>query len=226
MVDISIVCIKEKKETPNEFATRKLGNVGRLIHKYGKLFEQEKFSMFIARFIDLTERLTFDGSVDTRQVVELSREVGSEVTAARAQQIRTLVERNMENWLKSRFGEEFTKTEAFLQTTGWLEGTTSGNTRVVRSWIDAGWFILTDVLVAPWGKCVCGKKLLPRLIGPEGSKKWRVFVKCGDCYHQQRAIEERQMLATLGEGKPRVKKPGSAAKRGQHKEEGAQKRRN
>lgn len=214
MADISIVCIEEKKETPKEFATRKLDKVRDLLHKYGKSLDPVMLSMFNKSFNELSETLMFDDYVNTRQVVELSREVGSQVTSARAKQIRLLVERNMENWLKSRFGEEFTKTEAFLKTTGWLEGTTSGNTRVVRSWIDAGWFILNDVLDAPWGKCVCGKKLLPRLIGPEGSKKWRVFVKCGDCYHQQRAIEERQMLATLGEGKSRVKKPGSAAKRG------------
>lgn len=215
MVDISIVCIGVKKETPQEFATRKLENVGRLIHKYGELLEQEELEMLIAIFIDLTERLTFEGFVDTAQVVDLSREVGSEITAARAMQIRSLVERNMENWQDSRFGEEFAKTQASQQATKWLQGVSSGNTRVVRSWIDAGWSILKEVLDSPWGKCQCGKTLLPRLIvGQEGAKKWRTFNKCGDCYHQQRAIEERQMLATLGEGKPRVKKPGSAAKRG------------
>lgn len=214
MADISIVYLEEKKETPQEFATRNLEKVRNLTHKYGKLLESEKLSVFNKSFKVLSEKLTFDGTVDTRLVVELSREVAFEVTSARAMQIRSLVERNMENWQDSRFGEEFAKTQASQQATKWLQGVSSGNTRVVRSWIDAGWSILTDVLDAPWGKCKCGKKLLPRLIG-EGSKKWRTFNKCGDCYHAEKEVEERQMLATLGEGrKHRVKKPGSAAKRG------------
>lgn len=224
-MDISIVYVEEKKETPYEFAKRKLEKVRDLTHKYGKLLEPEKLSMFVSSFNDLSETLTLDGIIDTRQVVELYREVVSEITCARAQQIRSLVQRNMENWLDSRFGDEFTKTEAYSYTNKWLQGVSSGDNRVVRFWIDVGWEILTDLLDAPWGKCQCGKKLLPRLIGPEGAKKWRTFNKCGDCYHAEKAVEERQMLATLGEGKHRVKKPGSASKRGQHKE-APQKRKN
>lgn len=217
--------VEIKKESPQEFSVRKLEKVRDLTHKYGKLLDPVKLLFFNDSFIDLSERLTLDGYVDTRQVVELYRVVVSEITCARALQIRSLVQRNMENWLNSRFGDEFTKTEAYSYTNKWLQGVSSGHNRVVRFWIDVGWKILTDLLDAPWGKCQCGKKLLPRLIGPEGAKKWRVFAKCGDCYHAEKAVEERQMLATLGEGKHRVKKPGSASKRGQHKE-APQKRKN
>lgn len=205
--------MEKKIETLTEYCERMLTTVAKLLRQFGKLLETEQKSGFDSRFEALSTDAAFGEKPDVATVKALRDQVVTAVTLARVNQIRSFVERKVQNWSSSRFGDPFSTTSAATSAAKWLEGvgSTSDN-RAVMAWIDEGWSLLKGSLESPWGKCACGRNLVPVSITDRvsGQKSWRTFRQCQVCYSTARDSRDAVSAATRGH---KVAKPGSASRR-------------
>lgn len=206
------------KESVAQYAERMLGTVSKLLRSFGKLLDIEQFNEYDERFEALSTDFSFDEKPNVPAVKSLRDEVVAAVTLARVDQIRSFVERKVQNWATSRFAEPFSTTSAATSAAKWLEGveTTSDN-RAVMGWIDLGWTLLKGSLESPWGKCSCGRNLVPVSITDRvsGQKTWRTFRQCQTCFTAAREAREAVSAATRGQ---KTTTPGQRAQRARHAE--------
>lgn len=209
-----------QKETRVEFATRKLETARRLYGSFGKLLETTMLAQFENKFNELSLVLIEQPEKVDAAVADASKrlfeEVAVAVNVARVEQIRSLVERKLNNWRNSPYKVPFAVTGASSAADEWLKGAASADVKVVLSWIDSGWELLKGQLESPWGKCSCDRNLLPREITDRvtSEKKWVVFKTCSTCYGAEKAAKEAAWNAS--QGKPAQVAPGARKKAARH----------
>jgi len=191
-----------------EFASKKLDVIRNLLWKYGRLLDPAEAEDMRKLSVEQSEKLTLDPYVDVDLVVRLYQRVTYQVTIARVNEIRLKVEKQSSYWV-TKYGEQFTKTEADKRAQNWLFGASSGQYKVVKAWIEEGWNLLRGDLSAPWGRCKeCKIPVRPKKV----NDREVVFELCDRCYLAEKNANNERLEATKGGHK--VAKPGSAAKHG------------
>jgi hypothetical protein len=150
-----------------------------LLEKYSREIPKEEAQAMSAKAALLRDKLTLEGKNPVAVKKEL-QEMKAELTNARLLAVIALVKKLDASWANGEVAEPYAKLQETKYATVWLTKVADPatlDTKTLIALIDEGRGIALRLKI-PWGRCKCGKMLLP--VAVRG--KWKVFPTCNHCY--------------------------------------------